>query len=485
MFELASNLLLGGLGFLSVITLVVFVHELGHFLAGRFFGVKIDSFSIGFGREVLGFNDRHGTRWKIGWLPLGGYVKFWGDDGVSSTPDRDKLDKASSGDRSKSFHHKPLYQKSIIAVAGPVANFALAIFVLSSLFLIYGIETDSPRIGGIKKGYPAEAAGLQVGDLVLEIDSRAIKEFDDIVKVVTVSDARPLDFLIVRGEQKRHLIVTPRMIPKPDNFGDRILDPGIGIQPVYPGEIKTVTEGSPAAISGLRTGDIIGSANGKYMSSLKVLAKEIQASEGKPIELLVSRTKGDAKESWDREAKTFQLVPHSSSNSLLDTDKMVFDSTGIRPVVAGAPESKIRVTFGPIGAVSRATAVTEFIVVKTIYFIGQLLTGTGDYRQLSGPVGIASVSGKVAVEFGVVPLINLAAVLSVSIGLLNLFPIPMLDGGHILYYGIEAVRGRPLGEWAQELGFRIGLAFVVCLLLFATWNDLTKLGVFGFLSFSS
>ncbi len=485
MLELAANLFLGGLGFLFVITLVVFVHELGHFMAGRLFNVRIDSFSIGFGRSIAGFTDRHGTNWKIGWMPLGGYVKFWGDEGVSSTPDHEKLDAVTAEQRAQSFHHKPLYQKAIISVAGPVANFILAIFILACTALIYGDELDAPRIGGIKPGFPAEAAGLKVGDLVLEIDGTKIDDFNSIVQIVTVSNARPLDFLIERSREKHHIIVTPRMIAKPDSFGDRIMDPGIGINPVYPGEIKRVADGSPAAKAGLRTGDIIWTSNGRPLRSLKTFAEEIAGANGRAIELGVSRQKANAKEAWDREPLNLKLTPQGVATPGSDTDRFVLVTTGIEVAVAGAPESKIRVTFGLFDAVSRAVGVTEFIVVKTIYFIGQLLTGTGDYHQLSGPVGIASVSGKVAVQFGIMPLINLAALLSVSIGLLNLFPIPMLDGGHILYYGIEAVRGRPLGERAQELGFRIGLAFVVSLLLFATWNDLTKLGVFSFLSFHS
>ena len=484
MFDQVLNFIFGGLGFLFVITLVVFVHELGHFSAGRFFGVRIDSFSIGFGRSIAGFTDRHGTQWKIGWLPLGGYVKFWGDEGVSSTPDHEKIDKVSAEERSKSFHHKPLYQKAIIAVAGPVANFGLAIFILSSLFLIYGDVVDAPRVGGVKPGLPADAAGLMPGDLILEIDGDPIQEFSEILRIVTVANLRELDFHIQRGTRDFHLKVTPRMIPRPDNFGDKIMDPGIGIHSVIPGKVKRVVAGSPAGRAGILPSDVIVQVDGKYLESLNDFSQALETARGKKVQILVSRAAETAQKPWGRREITLILAP-APIGSVGDPDRVVLEAVGLEFMVPGAPKPKVRVTFGLFDAVSKAIGVTEFIVVKTIYFIGQLIAGTGDYQQLSGPLGIASVSGKVAIQFGVVPLINLAAVLSVSIGLLNLFPIPMLDGGHILYYGIEAVRGRPLGERAQELGFRIGLAFVVSLLLFATWNDLTKLGLFGVLGFNS
>ncbi|MEQ1753165.1 MAG: RIP metalloprotease RseP [Micropepsaceae bacterium] len=478
MLELVTSLALGGLGFLFVITLVVFVHELGHFMAGRMFGVRIDSFSIGFGREIAGFTDRHGTRWKIGWLPLGGFVKFWGDEGVSSTPDQEKLHKISDADRSRSFHHKPLHQKAIIAVAGPASNFVLAVVILAGLLLVYGDYAQAPIIGNLKQGYPAQLAGLKPGDRVVGIDGSSTNNFSDIVHIVSVSDGRPLNFHIQRGAERLTVVVTPTMITKPDPFGDPMKDPGVGISPVLPGEVEMVVPGSPAAISGLKPNDWILAVNDEPVTIFADIARAVAASNGAKLNLAVSRPAPDAKKQWNREKLVLVLTPATQGSSNADVDKLVLDAAGFAVFAKGSPESFVHVTFGLFDAVSRAVDDTKFIVVKTFYFIGQLLTGRGDYQQLSGPLGIATVSAKVTVQFGVIPLINLAAVLSVSIGLLNLFPIPMLDGGHILYYGIEAVRGRPLGEWAQELGFRIGLALVVSLLLFATWNDLTKLGLF-------
>lgn len=466
---------IGGLGFLLTITLVVFVHELGHFLAARIFGVKVESFSIGFGRALTGFHDSYGTHWKIGWLPLGGYVKFWGDDSVSSTPDHAKLDHATAAERAGSFHHKKLYQKAVIAVAGPVANFIFAVVILTALYLVYGDYVTPAQIGRLQPGAPAERAGLQVGDTILSIDGHPIREFQNIVEIVSVAEGRTMQFRVRRGDREIEIPVTPGTIEKPDPFSNRkVRDTGIGIGPVSPGEVKAVAADSPAAKAGLKAGDYIFEANGKPVDSFAVISAAMVEANGNPVTLRAARAPDAQIKGAKREVLTLKFVPNAVSNPAASADEIVAEAAGITAVVPGAPKVAVEVRFGPVEALSRAVGTIRYIVVKTIDFIGQLLTGRGDYQQLSGPIGIASVSGQVLVFFGIVPLINLAAVLSVSIGLLNLFPIPMLDGGHLLYYGIEAVRGRPLGERAQELGFRIGFVFVVGLMLFATWNDLTK-----------
>jgi regulator of sigma E protease len=474
MLDLVTSFALGGLGFLFVISLVVFVHELGHFLAGRYFGVKVEVFSIGFGRELFGFTDRHGTRWKVAALPLGGYVKFWGDENAASAPNHEQLNQISPVDRSQSFHHKVWWQKAIVSAAGPLANFILAIAILAGLFMAYGSTAPAPIIGSVKQGYPADQAGLKPGDRIVSIDGASISSFNDLVKIVSVSDGHTLGFVIERDGQRQQVAVTPTMITKPDSFGSTIRDPGIGVSPVIPGQVENVIEGSPAAVAGIKAGDIIFSVNETPVSSFRDIASAVETAKGSALALKVARQQPEPKSGRGVEVLDLKLLPLPVKGSG-SADQQVLDAAGFAVYAKGAPEPYVRVTYGPIEAISAGAAEVKFIVVKTIYFIGQLLTGSADYQQLSGPIGIASISGKVAVEYGLIPLINLAAVLSVSIGLLNLFPIPMLDGGHIMYYAIEAVRGRPLGERAQELGFRIGLGFVGCLLLFATWNDLTKL----------
>lgn len=466
----------GGFGFVFVITLVVFVHELGHFLAARYFGVRVESFSIGFGRAIFGFNDRHGTYWKVGWLPLGGYVKFWGDDGVSSAPDHEKVDRATAAERAGSFHHKPLYQKSIVALGGPVANFILAVVILTCLLMIYGRLATSSQIGFVKPDTPAAEAGFKVGDTVLSINGQPIREFGEIVRTVTLADGRVLDFRVLRDGQEISVRVTPRAIQMVDDLRNKRMDTGIGIGQVRPGEIASVAPGSPAATAGLKIRDVVMAADKQRIGSLDDVAKALREASGKPIVLSVMRMQPNEKKKIDEPAiLEIPLTPAIVSNPNANADDTVLQAAGFEVTVKGAPRPEKLLTLGPIEAVVTAVDTVKFIVVKTLSFIGQLLTGTGDYQQLSGPIGIASVSGQILFYFGIVTLINLAAVLSVSIGLLNLFPIPMLDGGHLLYYGIEAVRGRPLGERAQELGFRIGFALVISLMLFATWNDITKL----------
>jgi regulator of sigma E protease len=455
--------------FLLVLTLIVFVHELGHFMMGRVFGVKIDSFSIGFGRAIAGFHDRHGTHWKIGWIPLGGYVKFWGDAGVSSNPDHEVVDRATPQERAQSFHHKPLYQKSLIAAAGPIANFILAIAIFSVSLMVIGDVAIVPQIGRVMEKSPAEAAGFKIGDRVLAIDGRQINSFTDIMEIVSLSGDRPLAFRVARGGQDLTIKVTPAQMDRPDGLGNSIKDSMVGIGPVSPTEVASVVAGSPAAQAGLKSGDLVVRINNNPIDSFDDIATTVRQVQARPIEVQVVR---------DSSIVKVAMTPQAITGEVQSADDFVTQALGLIPKNPGSPKIVTEVRVGPVEALSQGCQRTWFIAAKSLGLVGQLLTGTGDYRQLSGPIGIAKVSGQILDKWGPGALIGLIAVLSVSIGLLNLFPIPMLDGGHLLYYGIEAVRGRPLGEKAQELGFQIGLVLVVGLMLIATWNDLLKFRLF-------
>jgi regulator of sigma E protease len=363
--------------FLFVLTLVVFFHELGHFLVARWCGVRILVFSIGFGPEILGFNDRYGTRWKISAIPLGGYVKFFGDDNAASVPDQTALARMSEEERRQSFIHQPVGRRSAIVVAGPLANFVLAIAIYACLFMIFGKPSTSPRVDAVQPGSAAEAAGFKPGDLVLTIDGRAIESFSDMQRIVSTSAGEGLVFEIDRGGTHLTLKATPALKEITDRFGN-----------VHRQGILGITR-SPSP-----------------------------------------------------------------------------DETHVKPVP-------------PIKAFELAIRETWFVVERTMSYIGGVISGRESPDQLGGPIRIAQVSGQVASD-GFAPLISLVAVLSISIGLLNLFPVPLLDGGHLMFYIIEAVRGRPLSERAQEVGFRIGLAIVVMLMVFATYNDFSQLGIFRF-----
>ena len=357
------------LPFLFVLTVVVFFHELGHFSVARWAGVKVETFSIGFGREIAGWTDAKGTRWKIGWIPLGGYVKFFGDDDPTSKPDLAKLDEMSSEQKAGSFHHKPLAHRAAVVAAGPVANFILAIVIFAGLFSIVGRQVTAPVVDQIQPDSAAAEAGFEAGDVILKIDGTAIETFTDMQRIVTFSGGQELNFLVRRDGQEQQLVATPRSVEIEDQFGN--------IQRI--GRLGIVRNISP------------------------------------------------------------ENVQHIKAN--------------------------------PATAVWLGVEETWFVIDRTMGYLGGMIVGREDPGQLGGPLRIAEISGQVA-SIGFAALLNTTAILSISIGLLNLFPVPMLDGGHLLYYGIEAVRGRPMGEQAQEYGFRIGLALVIMLMVFATWNDL-------------
>lgn len=358
--------------FLFVLTLVVFFHELGHFLIARWAGVRVLVFSIGFGPELVGFNDRHGTRWKISAIPLGGYVKFFGDENAASVPDHAAVAAMSEDERRESFIYQPVGPRAAIVAAGPIANFVLAIVIFTGLFLIVGKPTASPRIDSVQAGSAAAAAGFQPGDVVLTIDGRHIESFNDMQRVVSTSAGETLVFEVDRGGVHVTLRAVPALKENKDRFGNVIR---IGI-----------------------------------------------------LGITRSPTPGD---------------------------------TNLQPV-------------DPAKAVVLGVKETWFVVERTFSYIGGVFSGREAADQLGGPIRIAQVSGQVATE-GLPQLMYLAAVLSVSIGLLNLFPVPLLDGGHLLFYLVEAVRGKPLSERAQEMGFRIGFAIVVMLMIFATYNDIMHL----------
>ncbi|WJR81526.1 RIP metalloprotease RseP [Bradyrhizobium sp. NP1] len=358
--------------FLFVLTIVVFFHELGHFLVARWAGVRVLTFSLGFGPELIGFNDRHGTRWKISAVPLGGYVKFFGDDTEASTPSPELLANMSAEERAGSFHHKRVGARAAIVAAGPIANFLLAIVIFAALFTFFGKPSTSARVDKVEAGSAASAAGFQVGDIVLAIDGTKIESFSDMQRIVGVRAGEKLNFTVKRGTETVQLQGTPEQREMKDPFGN--------------------------------------------VHRLGVLGITRQTAAGDVV-----------------------------------TERV-----------------------DPATALWLGVKETWFVIERTLAYIGGVFTGREAADQVGGPLRIAQISGQVA-TIGIAALVHLAAVLSVSIGLLNLFPVPLLDGGHLLFYGVEAIRGRPLSERAQEMGFRIGLGLVLMLMVFATYNDILHL----------
>ncbi|MBR0697506.1 RIP metalloprotease RseP [Bradyrhizobium lablabi] len=358
--------------FLFVLTIVVFFHELGHFLVARWAGVKVLTFSLGFGPELVGFNDRQGTRWKISAIPLGGYVRFFGDDSEASTPSVETLAAMTAEERKGSFHHKTVGQRAAIVAAGPIANFILAIVIFTCLFTFFGKPSTTARVDKIEANSAAAAAGFQIGDVVTAIDGSPIGSFSDMQRVVSVHAGDTLTFTVKRGDSTVQLRGTPELREVKDPFGN----------------------------------------------------------------------------------------PHR---------------LGVLGITrATAPGDAVTERVDPATALWLGVKETWFVIDRTFAYIGGIFTGREAADQVGGPLRIAQISGQVA-TIGVAALIHLAAVLSISIGLLNLFPVPLLDGGHLLFYAVEAVRGRPLSERAQEMGYRIGLGLVLMLMVFATYNDILHL----------
>ncbi len=368
LFGYAGSFLSYVVPFVFVLSVVVFFHEMGHFLVGRWCGVKVDAFSLGFGPELFSYTDSKDTRWRVALLPLGGYVKFHGDANGASMADKEAVTAMPRSERAVTFFGQPVWKRTLIVAAGPVANFLLAIVIFTGIFSLEGKAVLIPRVDSVRAGEAAEAAGFKAGDLIVSIDGRAVESWGDMQRVVQSSAGLPLTFVVKRGTELATLIATPRL-------------------------------------------------------------REIDTAFGK---------------------NKMALLGLNGSRDPKDVE--------IRDV-------------GLVSAVGLAVQETWYGIDRTAGFVSGLFAGRESADQMSGPIGIARVSGEVA-KIGIMALLNLVAILSISIGLINLVPIPLLDGGHLLFYAFEALRGQPLSQRTQEYGFRVGLAFVLALMLFATFNDI-------------
>lgn len=400
MIGFLHNALLYVIPFLVILGVVVTVHEGGHFLAAKWLGTAIERFSIGFGRPLAQWRDKAGVQWRIGWLPLGGYVKFAGDDNAASVPDssdlsdlrREIMMREGPGALRRYFHFKPLWQRAIIVAAGPGANFLLAIAVFAVLLMTVGETLQPARVDAVKPGSPAEAAGFHTGDVVLKANGRKVDSFATLQRIVFLETDTPIRFLVQRGGEQIAITATPRRGVIVDRLG--------------------------------------------HEQHLGVLGLEYKA---RPGDIQVRR-------------------------------------------------------YGPLEAIPAGVDRTFDVVDTTVHYLGRMLTGRETAEQLSGPLGMAQLSGEIAkqtaeespnlpslIANAAITMLELVANISVGIGFLNLMPIPVLDGGHLLFYAYEAVARRPLAAKVQAAGYRVGLALVLGLMLFATWNDLQRLRVLTFL----
>lgn len=358
--------------FVLVLSLLVFVHEMGHYLVGRWSGIRILAFSVGFGPEVAGYTDSHGTRWKLSAIPLGGYVRFFGDADAASRPEKEEFEMLTPEERAQTLSGAPLWKRAATVAAGPIANFLLAIVIFAVLFSIFGKPVADPVVAEVKSPSAAERAGVQPGDVLLALDGMTVTTFDDVRRYVSVRPEIPITVTIRRGDEERDLPMVPERSEITDQFGNKM-------------------------------------------------------------------------------------------------------EIGLIGIVTNQQSGNFRVEqLTPLQAIGEGVRQTGHVITGTFDYLVNLVTGRMNADQLGGPVRVAQASGQMA-TLGVAAVLQLAAVLSVSIGLLNLMPVPVLDGGHLVLYALEAVRGRPVGAAAQEIAFRIGLAMILSLMVFATWNDITRL----------
>ena len=365
-----SGILLGTLvPFLFVLTVVVFVHEMGHYLVGRWCGIGVKAFSIGFGPELFGFNDRHGTRWKLSAIPLGGYVKFVGDMNATSAPDATEIEALTDAERKVAFHTQPIWKRALTVFAGPAFNFLLTIAVFAVMFSIYGRYVSEPLVSEVRPDSPAAIAGFMPGDRFVSVDGTSVESFADVQRLVSGRAGDPIVFVLKRNDKEITTTATPEIMEQPDALGNAVKVGVIGV-------VSTQELGQPRQIS-----------------------------------------------------------------------------------------------FTPAGAVVEAVRETGHMISRTGQFLKRFVVGREDKCQLGGPIKIAKMSGQAA-KLGFDWLVQLVAALSVGIGILNLLPIPPLDGGHLVFYGIEAVKGRPVSERAMEAVYRVGLFLVLGFMGFVFWNDL-------------
>ncbi|NTF41897.1 RIP metalloprotease RseP [Rhizobium rhizogenes] len=537
--------------FVFVLSLLVFVHEMGHYLVGRWSGIRIMAFSIGFGPEIAGFTDRHGTRWKLSLIPLGGYVRFFGDEDASSKTDVDQLSAMTEEERAQSFAGAKLWKRAATVAAGPIANFILAIAIFAVLFSIYGRTAADPVVAMVTRDGAAAEAGIEPGDRLVAIDGVKITTFDEVQRYVGLRPGRTITLSVERDGQKRDFKIIPKLVEDTDQFGNKMEMGRIGIALVDP-LVTAIEPAGPAAKAGILAGDRLVAVDGNNVATYYDIGRYVSDRPGKSIVLTVQR---------NGQIRDFPVVPEKLTDTDASGNKKDVGSIGIAPIdpLVGsiAPDSpaeaaglelgdrilsvdgraissigevqryaaahadrpvtlsverngqarslpvtpkkseeadafgtqteiatigitdgqkpiKLRYeAYGPLQAVGEGVKQTGSIISGTFEYLANVIGGYMKADQLGGPIRVAQLSGQMA-TLGFAAVLQFAAILSVSIGLLNLMPVPVLDGGHLMFYAIEAVRGKPLGARAQDIAFRIGFAMVLSLMVFATWNDISS-----------
>ena len=431
--------------FFALLTVLVFVHELGHYLAARAVGVHAETFSIGFGPEVFGFNDRRGCRWRFALIPLGGYVKMRGDTDVASAS------AASDPLIPGSLASATIGARALIFVAGPLANFALTGVVAFLMFLIIGQSSTPPILGAVTPGGAAASIGLVPGDRFIAINGRSVRNFEDIRDAELMAAGRDIELLIERQNTRITLDVSPQIRSFEDRFGNHYEHGDLGVRPEIPVKLGEVLRDGAAYKAGLRAGDKILKVDGINIRDFGAFADYVQARPDKLIEMEVER--GGS------------IINIAVTPAGIEVNEKFIGRIG----VAAAPFDPI-----PLGIGSAALEGALFVWQKSgliLDYLWQIIAGVRPVDEIGGVLRIAQIAGDTA-AISFTALVGFGMMLSLNLGLINLFPIPMLDGGHLLFLAIEWARGRRLSERAEELSFRLGFAIVIVVMLFATWNDL-------------
>lgn len=443
--------------FLLVLTLLVFVHEYGHYWVARRFGIHAEVFSIGFGPELFGWNDRNGTRWKVSAIPLGGYVKFLGDsDETSATPSDAPL---SSDQRRKAFFAAPLYARAAVVLGGPASNLIFAFILLTGVFFVAG-EPYSPATVAVQPTGPAAQAGLRTGDEIIRLSDKPVDRYEDIQDAQFLYWAKPMAVEYRRGGRVMSAIINSQYCERTDRYNNTIRYGELGIDQLVRPVVGGFTANSPAEAAGLKVGDLLLEIDGKPVDHFARIPELIGARAGQPVTI-----------KYDREGQRHEASVTPESDKVTDCTGKEHPIGRLRIRPAGVTEFRSHGVIGAMGA-----GVRQVWSMTTMFYtsLAQIVTATRPVDELGGPIRIAKAAGE-ASHGGWIGILNLVIALSVVLGVFNLLPVPMLDGGHLAMYFIEAVRGKALSLKVQEYGLKVGFALVIGMALIATFNDISLL----------
>ncbi len=436
-----------------VLGVLIFFHEFGHFLLARFFGVGVERFSLGFGPRLFGFK-RGRTDYRVSAVPLGGYVKMVGEDPDEEIPE---------DDIPESFTHQPAINRILIVVAGPVFNFLLPVIIFYGLFQIQGVRTLEPVIGQPEPGSPAQAAGLRAGDRITAIDEIPVNSFEQLREVIEAGNGRPLSLFVSRDGDALTFSLRPEMATRPNDFGEDIEAYSIGVFPLLLTVVGGLQPGGPAAAAGLKIGDRIVAIDGRPIQSWGQMTDIIENSQGRPLEMMVARDGGKV---------TFTVTPVRREMKTGDGDEAERYIIGISNAWDFAVQYE---RFGPIETMRRSLAETWRFVRLTIIGIGKMFSGSLSVKEnLGGPIMIAQLAGESAKQ-GTYSFFSFMAIISITLAILNLLPIPVLDGGHLMFYTIEIIRRRPVDLKTREIAQQVGMIFLICLMALVFYNDIARL----------